>query len=101
MNFQCAFGLDALERISAREYERWKLYMRINGPIHWKRADWNFANVIQSAFGTRTSTTSEFLLKFKRVKKSETDNNVAIVSAFGVLPQDDLNELREAAQIYD
>ena len=98
MHFQTVFGLDALERISERQYWRWLLYFEVFGPIWWKRNDWNFASVLSSIGGYKTA--SDALLKFKRVKNNPLENAVILASAFGTLPQEEINELMEAGEIY-
>lgn len=98
MHFQTVFGLDVFDRISERQYRRWLLYIEVFGPIWWKRSDWNFASVL-NGIGCYKST-GDALLKFKRVKNNPLENAVILASAFGALPQEEINELMEAGEIY-
>ena len=101
MHFQTVFGLDALSRISAREYERWKLYFKIFGPIWWKRNDWNFANLtsmVSASVYEKPTDSEKLLLKFKRVKHDPLANTIAVIGAFGeTLSPDEIQALRNAA----
>ena len=103
MHFQTVFGIDVFEKISERQYRRWLKYFEYFGPIWWKRDDWNFANLTSMTSASvyrKPLGIKETMLKFKRVKRDSLDNTVALVGAFNMLPQDELNELREAAEIY-
>lgn len=91
------FGLDALEKVTQRQYRCWLKYFEVNGPVWWKRSDWNFANVISSVAGGKTS---ENLLRFRRVESNASNQAVMLVSAFGNLPPGEIRELEEAAEIY-
>jgi len=94
------FGIDVFQRISAREYERWKMYCDTFGPIWWKRNDWNFANMVSMTSATayaKPVSTNECLIKFERVKHNPMDNTTAWIGAFGMLPPDEIQELKDAA----
>lgn len=66
----------------------------------WKREDWNFANLIAHTVGGDKQA-SHFRLRFKTVKNNSlADNIVSMVSAFGVMSQEEINELVEASDIY-
>ena len=99
MHFQLLFGLDAFEKVTERQYRRWKKFLEVFGPMGWRREDWNFANLIAHTVGGKKPV-GEFRLRFQRTKKSPTDNIVSMVSAFGVMSQEEINELVEAAEIY-
>jgi len=102
MHFQTVFGVDVFDRISAKEYERWKVYFDILGPIWWKRNDWNFASLESMISGSvyeKRANVNECLIKFKRVKHDPLANTIAMISAFGCLNAEQIDELRYAMQI--
>lgn len=97
MHFQSHFGLDALEKITERQYRRWVEYFRVNGAIWWKRHDWNYAKVITCVSGGKVG---DNLLQLRCVKNDPTENIISMVGAFGGMTREDVNELREAAEKY-
>ena len=102
MHFQTAFGVDVFDKITEREYKRWLKYIEVNGPFWWKRFDWNFANAIgYSGNVERNKTTRDLMIKFQRVTTNPLDNTIAIACAFGSMSPEEINELREMAEIYD
>jgi hypothetical protein len=102
MHFQTVFGIDVFQRISAKEYARWKKYCDTFGPIWWKRNDWNFAGLVSmtSAMAYQKPVgTKEALLIFERVKHDPLANSIALIGAFGMLPPDEIQELKDAAMM--
>ena len=100
MHFQTVFGIDVFQKISAREYERWRKYLEVFGPIWWKRTGWNFASLTSMTSATayqKPIGTRDCLLKFERVKHDPLANSIALIGAFGMLPPDEIQELRDAA----
>lgn len=96
MHFQTVFGLDALEKISSKEYKRWQKYFEVFGPIHWKRADWNFAHIADQIVGTKETSAKDRLLRFRK-----TEDKPSFGGLERLLPKDELEEIKESAEIYE
>ncbi|GHT26819.1 hypothetical protein FACS18942_04990 [Planctomycetales bacterium] len=63
-------------RMSAREAEAWKYFLRINGPVGSERLDWNFALLRKIIADVNTSAeerspAEDFLLKLESGGKKE------------------------------
>ena len=88
---------ELMNTMTHREFMLWRLYVKVFGPIHWRRQDWNFAKIQDDICGGRDSTSRDSLLNFEYVEeKSGVENGVQALMAFG-LPQKDIDELTRLA----
>jgi len=62
-------------RMTAREKESWRLFLRVYGPVGFERQDWQTAQIVQANCGSGESV-SEYLLKFETGGKKNKRNGL-------------------------
>jgi hypothetical protein len=94
---------ELMNTMTRREFLFWRLYTKTFGPIHWRRDDWNFAEInhhIAGVVGGKeySGTTRDQLLNFvwsEETARSESEKSVQILVGMG-LPPKDIDELLRA-----